>query len=392
MTLTNGQVAVLSNGYPFNAVYATPKNYNPAIPLPLVLEFSGTGQQGYNVNDMYSDGLPQVLASGYQPPFDFIMCAPQAQSYGINPDYIQYILQDVESHYNIDTTRIYIVAFSAGGWGCLGSQMNEPTSLGSKFAALAPLSAATQDLIMSGVSNFAINKTPVWELVGANDVSYVDDNEALVTSINNIVPNLAVIYLQANQGHGGWNNAFNGTYVDATGQTMWQFLYSHKLGVAQQPLQPPTVFAGNDTAFTQGGTLQLHATANQPCSFYWVGICDAANCEVSGLQVGKYSYLVEAIDSMNLTGSDTISVTVTAPLPPPVSVSLSGRTLHINSTIKGTYTVFNESTPLTLLRKPTTLNIGTTQTVNLGNRFLTGTYIFNVTANNIVYPVPFYVP
>lgn len=319
MTMVNGTAKVLASGYTFNCVYALPKTYSTTTAYPLVLEFSGTGQAGTNIQSMYTDGLPQVLQGGYQPPFDFIMAAPQAQSYGINPDYVQYILADVESKYNIDKSRIYIVSFSAGGWGTLGSVMNELLPFGSNFAAFAPLSAATQDLTMSGVSNFTTCKVPVWEVIGANDISYVQNNQALAANINSLVPNLAHIYLQAGQGHGGWNNAFNGTFKDSLGRTMWDFLYANKLG---NIFIAPAITSATVALDTTGKAFTYTITANnKPASF------NATNLPI-GLTINTTTGIISGTPTIAATtviglsatnsagtGTSTLTLTVVNPLP-----------------------------------------------------------------------------
>ncbi len=258
MTCINGTVRVLASGYSLNCVYAVPKNFDATKSYPLILFFHGSGEAGTNINTMYNQGLPNVLKSGYQPPFDFIMVAPQASSYGVNPDWLPYILADVKSRYKIDSTRIYGTGLSAGGWATFGSQMNEPLSVGKQFAAIAPLSAATQDLTQSGVSNFSSTKVFVWDVVGATDVSYVANNQTLCNNINALVPNLAQFYTRPNIGHGNWIDIYNSSYRDPNGKSIYDFLYSHILGNA---IAPPVITSPSTATGTVGVPFNYPITA-----------------------------------------------------------------------------------------------------------------------------------
>lgn len=322
MTCINGTVKVLASGYALNCVYALPKNFDATKSYPLVLFFHGSGEAGTNIATMYNQGLPNVLKSGYQPPFDFIMAAPQATSYGCNPDWIQYILADVKSKYKIDTTRIYATGLSAGGWATFGSQMNEPTSLGSTFAAIAPLSAATQDLTAANYTNFKSTQTYVWDIVGATDVSYVANNQALCNNINSVVPNLAQFYTRAGIGHGNWIDIYNTTYKDPTGQSIWQFLYSHTRGVSAPPTPVPIINSTLTTTGTMGTQLTYQITAtNSPTSYSATGLPAGLSINttlgnIGGIPTvtGTYNVNISATNSGG-TGTSVLVMTINKPAP-----------------------------------------------------------------------------
>lgn len=252
-TLINGKVKWSNSPTSqINAVIYLPAAYDPNRAYPLVMFFHGTGEAGTDVNVMYNNGLPKVLKAGYVPPFDFIMVAPQAPSYGVNPPWLPYILADMKSRYKIDLERIYLTGLSAGGWATWGSQMNVDQNFGKNFAALVPLSAATQDVDKTKFDWWITTLTPSWAIVGGNDLSYKEQNQDMVAQINSRVPGLAKIDVRAGIGHGGWDEIYNGTFKNSSGQNIWQWMYQYTRSTTASatptPSATPTVHVLMPTA------------------------------------------------------------------------------------------------------------------------------------------------
>ncbi len=226
-SIFNDKINILTTGtYNVNAIIYTPTNYDPNKLYPLVLFFHGMGEAGTDINLLYNTGLPQVLRSGYKPPFDFIMIAPQRSSYSPDPAWLPGILQDAQRRFPIDTTRMYVTGLSAGGWSSYGSQLNISTTVAKKFAAIVINSGATQDAKTTNFDWWGDSKTPLWATVGNDDVSYRDRNINMVNEVNKRVPNLASITVRQGVGHGGWNDVYNGT-VKKNGLDMWQWMYQY---------------------------------------------------------------------------------------------------------------------------------------------------------------------
>ncbi len=239
--LLNDKIDIIegSGVYNVNAVIYLPRNYSPDKAYPLVIYAHGAGQAGSDINRMYLMGLPKVLRDGYTPPFDFIMVAPQHSSYGPDPAWLPAILEDANKRWKIDNDRIYLTGTSAGGWMTYGSQMNESTDLAQKFAAIVPISGATQDINKNNFSWFAVSKTPVWAIVGEQDYSYTEQNQYMVGQINQQVPGLASITVRKDEGHGDWDPIYNGT-VTNNGKNIWQWMYQFtRTGSTPPAPQPP---------------------------------------------------------------------------------------------------------------------------------------------------------
>ena len=241
-----------SGEYLLNEVVYKPANFSTSKSYPLVLFFHGMGEAGTDVNKMYNTGLPQVLKSGYKPSFDFIMVAVQHNSYSLDPKYIQQVLDETMKKFNIDQTRIYLTGLSAGGFPGYGAELNIDTVLPKKFAAIVMMSGALQDANKTHYSWWSVFKTPVWAVVGNNDVSYRDQNQELVNAINKQIPGLASITIRDGIGHGGWNDVYNGTVKTADGKNMWQWLYQFTRTASGTP-QPCRARTADRGAPRRGG-------------------------------------------------------------------------------------------------------------------------------------------
>ena len=342
-TLTNDKIDILpgSSVYYLNEVVYTPANFSTAKTYPLVLFFHGMGEAGTDVTKMYNTGLPKVLKDGYKPPFDFIMVAPQATSYSLDPKYIQQVLDETFIKFpNIDQSRIYITGLSAGGFPVYGSQLNIDTTLAKKFAAIVIMSGATQDAIKSNIAWWKISKTPLWAVVGNLDISYRDQNQDMVNQVNGQVPNLAFITIRDGIGHGGWDDVYDGYVKTPAGQNMWDWMYqftkttSGYVNPVAPVNVPPTASAGVDQTITlPTSSVQLSGTASDSdgsiASYSWTKISGPSqftfsstsigNPSVSNLAQGTYTFRLTVTDNQGATAYDDVNVIVNAAIstPPP---------------------------------------------------------------------------
>lgn len=130
---------------------------NPTKKYPLILFLHGSGQAATGIsglNGLTAHGLPQKIAGGFQPSavnpkdgqvYEFIVVSPMDPNWSPTYNTLKYILPNVLSRYHVDTNRIYLSGFSAGGgesFGCLGS--NDSNFI-KKISAIATASTAGVD-------------------------------------------------------------------------------------------------------------------------------------------------------------------------------------------------------------------------------------------------------
>ncbi|HWB91021.1 MAG TPA: T9SS type A sorting domain-containing protein, partial [Puia sp.] len=130
---------------------------NPGKAYPLIISLHSYQQAGSGrsaVSKLITAGLPSVIAGGWNPyavnpasdsGYEFIVVSPQDPSFTPNYNALKYILPNVLSRYRIDSTRIYLTGFAAGGDGvftCLGSG---DSSFIKKIAAVATSSSFEAD-------------------------------------------------------------------------------------------------------------------------------------------------------------------------------------------------------------------------------------------------------
>jgi predicted peptidase len=129
---------------------------------PLILYLHGGSLRGELVERVKSYGLPRRLTQ--QVDFPFIVVSPQClpgQTWS-EPGALIRLLDQVESQYPVDRTRIYLTGFSMGGGGAwlLASRYPE------RFAAVAPLCGAAQTSWACGLKN-----VPTRVYHGAEDIT-----------------------------------------------------------------------------------------------------------------------------------------------------------------------------------------------------------------------------
>lgn len=265
-----------------NCIIYTPDSYDATKSYPLIIFGHGSGEAGTDINVLYQQGLPAALKAGFVPPFDCVIACPQASSYGINPAWLPEMLKELKGLYSIDATRIYLTGLSAGGYMCYGAVLDVTSTLGSLFAGMVVLSGATQDANMANISWWKANPVPVLAIVGANDSSYVGQNQAITAAINSQVTNLATFQLNPGQGHGGWIPIYNNTWG---GTDIWKWMQAHVLGTV-----PPAIF--QSAAFSKSFTRNNCPINSTPSSVTY------------SIPAGKYSSTISQANADQQAAAD----------------------------------------------------------------------------------------
>lgn len=148
---------VVSNGY--NFLLYLPEDYEPGgHPLPLVLFLHGASLCGNNIDRVRRYGVIDAVEKGRIIPTYIV--APQNPGGAWNPKKLKNILEWVEQNYPVDTTRVYVLGMSLGGYGTLDFVGTYPE----KVAAAMALCGGTSLRDVSG-----LGEVPLWIMHGTAD-------------------------------------------------------------------------------------------------------------------------------------------------------------------------------------------------------------------------------
>lgn len=207
--------------------------------FPLIIALDGTGEQGPDINLLLDSGtIARRIADGWNATavnpvngktFKFIVFTPQCpitNGWGWSYRQVKHMLTTLKATYRIDTTRIYITGYSAGGWG-LWSCITDDTDLCKQFAAIGPVSSASADHPdkITHVDKYGI---ACWNICGTADAFYT--NAVQYTNIINSdkPPIPAVLTSLKDVGHSAWIQAYDTSWrVDKKNFFEWLLQY-HK--------------------------------------------------------------------------------------------------------------------------------------------------------------------
>jgi predicted esterase len=139
-----------------------PRNYKSkpehAWPLIVFLHGSGGGDDRSWPNTKWNDG-PMPLARR-DPHFPFIVVILRSPG-GWFPPAVEDVVDEIESKYSIDKSRVYLTGFSMGGFGTWRTAYDQPE----RFAALVPVSAGAGERDLMPL----IKEIPTWVFNGGDD-------------------------------------------------------------------------------------------------------------------------------------------------------------------------------------------------------------------------------
>lgn len=101
---------------------------------PLILFLHGAGERGSDINKVKVHGPPKIVAGGKSLPF--IIVSPQCPQDGWwDSRSLIALLDEIQSKYRVDPSRVYLTGLSMGGFGTWDLAMRFPQ----RFAAIAPI-------------------------------------------------------------------------------------------------------------------------------------------------------------------------------------------------------------------------------------------------------------
>lgn len=206
--------------YPF--LLHLPETSSSDEKLPVLIFLHGRSLSGNDLNMVKRYGVLDALKRGKNIPA--IVVAPQVKkSESWNPDKVLEILDYVQSNYDTDTTRVYVVGMSLGGYGTL------------HFAGKYPHRVAAA-IAMCGGGNVKdacnLGQTNVWIQHGKKDraVPYTQSLE-IFNAISTCTPKgECILTLHPKYGHGELAHEF---YKDE----LYNWLFQFRLGQVSNSTQ-----------------------------------------------------------------------------------------------------------------------------------------------------------
>jgi len=155
---------------------------------------------------------PDFIEEGQQ--FPFILVSPQCPERSIwDNKLLIALLDEIESRYNIDKSRLYLTGLSMGGHATWSLAIQYPE----RFAAIIPVCARgySQDV-------YVLKDVPVWVFHGEkDDIVPISDGKKMVDALEREGGNIRfTIYPEAN--HDAWTETYNNPEI-------YEWLLGHSL-------------------------------------------------------------------------------------------------------------------------------------------------------------------
>lgn len=176
---------VISGGY--NFIVTTPFFYNDSDDkLPLVVFLHGKSLCGTNLDQVKRYGTINAIEMGLQ--LEAVCVAPQNPGGPWTPSKILDVLEYVEKHYHIESSRIYVIGMSLGGYGTLDFVNAYPN----KIAAAMAMGGGSTAKSYEGLS-----KVPLCIVHGtADQLVPVNESRKVVNGIRNNFDSSRLIYFE----------------------------------------------------------------------------------------------------------------------------------------------------------------------------------------------------
>jgi hypothetical protein len=345
----------------------------------------------------------------------FIVVAPQASSYSadtswLNPninDLTKRLLVGVGGVVKMDSTRIYLTSYSAGGKACLGGTcLSTADSIYSRMVtAVVPMSPATQDVNFGKLYLAATRSIHFLGFAGGTDPTYIAQMQRVQDTIqrrnNTLFPIADVI---PGNGHCCWDQYWDTAFaVPGFGKNIYQWLLLWQNGTANNP---PVVSAGSNQVVTLPVSITLlNGTVtpgtNSVSSSVWtqtsgpnaavISTQSSPVTSVSGLVKGTYMFQLTTTDSMGLTAFSATQVSVQVTTPPTVnaggalSIILPVDSILLTGTVNRGTGGPVVSTSWTQGSGPNAAVIATPSQLSTRIRgLIAGTYIFRLSARDSI--------
>ena len=209
----------LPGGYNF-WVYTPVDYFYTQEQTPVIIFLHGASLCGRNLDRVRRYGPLDAIVKGRD--IDALTIVPQCPGGGWKPEKVMQVLDWVEKHYTCDTTRIYVLGMSMGGYGTMDVCGTYPD----RIAAGMALCGGTYLQNMSG-----LGKLPFWIIHGTADRAVsVQESKRVVERLQKNGQDSRLLYdWLSGANHGAPARIF---YLKKT----YQWLFSHSLADPGRPV------------------------------------------------------------------------------------------------------------------------------------------------------------
>jgi len=192
-----------------NYLLYLPEDYEKQESWPVLLFLHGSGERGDDLEKVKFHGPPKLIEQGKE--FPFIVVSPQCpEGYWWEPIELIALLDEINSNYNVDETRIYVTGLSMGGFGSWRLAAYAPD----RIAAIAPICGGGEPYWAK-----RIGPVPVWAFHGAKDTGVPPERSlVMIDALNKVKANpkfkagdnptpKITIYPEAR--HDSWSETYN---------------------------------------------------------------------------------------------------------------------------------------------------------------------------------------
>lgn len=207
----------ITGGYNFR-LYTPDEAENSQEPVPVIFFLHGRSLSGTNLNNVEQYGPIDAIRKGIDIPAYVV--APITNS-GWSPDRVMYTLDWLEDHFRVDSTRVYLIGMSMGGYGTLETAACYPDRIAAAMG-------------MCGGCNKKIDplaEVPTWIIHGTADNAVpVSKSDRVVERLREINNGERLIYSRIpGANHGSPARLFYHTEV-------YEWLLDHRLTDPDRPI------------------------------------------------------------------------------------------------------------------------------------------------------------
>lgn len=147
---------VVKNGY--NFWLYEPDSISVSTPKPVIIFLHGASLCGRDMNRVRHYGTIDAIERGRE--IDAYVVAPQNPGGAWRPENVMNVVKWVEQNHNVDTTRIYVIGMSLGGYGAIDVAAAYPDRIAAAMSFCG--GGSRQDL-------GSLNEVPLWIVHGTAD-------------------------------------------------------------------------------------------------------------------------------------------------------------------------------------------------------------------------------